>query len=54
VAHEISKELPIKYGATLNVVYFPQLGYLVTLPRSNSENTEIEGFELQVKIVFYI
>ncbi|KAI8889964.1 hypothetical protein K501DRAFT_313117 [Backusella circina FSU 941] len=47
VAHGISKELPIKYGATLNVVYFPQLGYLVTLPRIHSENAAIEGFELQ-------
>ena len=25
--------LPVSLGAALNVVYFPQLGYLITLPK---------------------
>ncbi|SAM04069.1 hypothetical protein [Absidia glauca] len=32
VAHEISAPLPVDIGHLLNVVYFPQLGYLLTLP----------------------
>jgi DNA mismatch repair protein MSH5 len=32
VAHEISAPLPVDIAHLLNVVYFPQLGYLLTLP----------------------
>ncbi|KAI8636815.1 DNA mismatch repair protein MutS [Parasitella parasitica] len=33
VAQEIGSVLPVGLSAALNVVYFPQLGYLVTLPQ---------------------
>ncbi|KAL0142774.1 DNA mismatch repair protein MutS [Mucor lusitanicus] len=33
VSQEIGSVLPIGLGAALNVVYFPQLGYLITLPQ---------------------
>ncbi|CAO3656862.1 unnamed protein product [Mucor fragilis] len=33
VSQEIGSILPIGLGAALNVVYFPQLGYLITLPQ---------------------
>ncbi|CAO3702359.1 unnamed protein product [Rhizopus stolonifer] len=33
VAQDISTTLPVGIGAALNVVYFPQLGYLLTLPK---------------------
>ncbi|GAA5812728.1 hypothetical protein MFLAVUS_006186 [Mucor flavus] len=38
ISQEISARLPVGLGAVLNVVYFPQLGYLITLPqcRANS------------------
>ncbi|KAI9255012.1 muts domain V-domain-containing protein [Helicostylum pulchrum] len=38
ISQEISVGLPVGLGAILNVVYFPQLGYLITLPqcRANS------------------
>ncbi|ORZ15062.1 DNA mismatch repair protein MutS [Absidia repens] len=32
VAHDMSTALPTEVGHLLNVVYFPQLGYLLTLP----------------------
>ncbi|EIE77135.1 hypothetical protein RO3G_01839 [Rhizopus delemar RA 99-880] len=40
VAQEIGATLPVGFGAALNVVYFPQLGYLLTLPKycRTSEN----------------
>ncbi|KAG0825394.1 hypothetical protein G6F19_009838 [Rhizopus arrhizus] len=40
VAQEIGATLPVGFGAALNVVYFPQLGYLITLPKycRTSEN----------------
>jgi DNA mismatch repair protein MSH5 len=39
VSQEISAALPVELGATLNVVYFPQLGYLVTLPQYRHQHT---------------
>lgn len=33
VAQEIGSNLPHGIKATLNVVYFPQLGYLIALPK---------------------
>ncbi|KAG2235169.1 hypothetical protein INT48_003513 [Thamnidium elegans] len=42
VSQEISAGLPVGLGAVLNVVYFPQLGYLITLPqyRANSGDSK--------------
>ncbi|CAO3593344.1 unnamed protein product [Absidia cylindrospora] len=38
VAHEMSTSLPTDVGHLLNVVYFPQLGYLLTVP-SNAHDS---------------
>ncbi|KAI7898974.1 muts domain V-domain-containing protein [Cokeromyces recurvatus] len=35
VSQEVSASLPVRLGSALNVVYFPQLGYLITLPQSH-------------------
>ncbi|KAG0262020.1 MutS protein msh5 [Actinomortierella ambigua] len=32
VAKDISKTIPSHFASTINVVYFPQLGYLITVP----------------------
>ncbi|KAF9452964.1 hypothetical protein P691DRAFT_659812 [Macrolepiota fuliginosa MF-IS2] len=32
VAHQISQSVPTSFARTLNVVYFPQLGYLICIP----------------------
>ncbi|CAG8440083.1 18808_t:CDS:10 [Acaulospora morrowiae] len=32
VAREISAIIPTEFASTLNVIYFPQLGYLITVP----------------------
>ncbi|KAI9018714.1 DNA mismatch repair protein MutS [Phycomyces nitens] len=34
ITQEMSVDMPIGIGAMLNVVYFPQLGFLVTLPQT--------------------
>ncbi|KAI9364612.1 muts domain V-domain-containing protein [Pilaira anomala] len=63
ISKDISATLPVGLGAVLNVVYFPQLGYLITLPQnrsvSDSKSTSshshvgdyyagyLHGFELQ-------
>lgn len=39
VSQDISSTLPIGLGSALNVVYFPQLGYLVTLPQYHHQST---------------
>jgi hypothetical protein len=39
VSQEISTTLPVGLGAALNVVYFPQLGYLITLPQYHLQRT---------------
>lgn len=38
---EISAALPVELGSTLNLVYFPQLGYLVTLPQYHHQRSKI-------------
>ncbi|CAO3634182.1 unnamed protein product [Cunninghamella blakesleeana] len=48
VAQEISSKLPSTIGAFLNVIYFPQLGYIITLPKTKVSRTDHPlGFELQ-------
>lgn len=32
VAHNLSEKLPITFQGSLNVLYFPQIGFLITLP----------------------
>ncbi|KAI0031053.1 DNA mismatch repair protein MutS [Vararia minispora EC-137] len=53
VAEEISTAVPPDYVATLNVVYFPQLGYLVCVPMSEEWRGKdgiqvLEGWTFQV------
>ncbi|KAG2200478.1 hypothetical protein INT47_011458 [Mucor saturninus] len=43
VSQSISSTLPIGLGSALNVVYFPQLGYLVTLPQYHNQNISDEN-----------
>ncbi|KAI8973857.1 DNA mismatch repair protein MutS [Pilobolus umbonatus] len=49
VAQQISSTLPIEVAAALNVVYFPQLGYLITLPNTIQidQYPEVSRFDLQ-------
>ena len=56
VAREISITIPTEFASTLNVIYFPQLGYLVTVPLKpewkEEEDFKIDGLYYQVKILF--
>jgi DNA mismatch repair protein MSH5 len=54
VACEISTTIPTEFSSTLNVIYFPQLGYLITVPLKpewkNEDDFKIDGLYYQVKI----
>ncbi|KAJ3316158.1 MutS protein msh5, partial [Blyttiomyces sp. JEL0837] len=59
-ANEVSKSLPQALSKSLNVVYFPQLGYLITIPlrpeMRNQEDFVFDGLKFQFcteKTVFY-
>lgn len=57
VAEEICVDLPPQMAALCNVVYFPQLGYLVTVPcltQYANIIARLPGFDLQVCDAFYI
>ncbi|KAI8907567.1 muts domain V-domain-containing protein [Powellomyces hirtus] len=45
VAHEISGIIPREFVTSLNVIYFPQLGYLITVPLKEGM-TEQEDFAI--------
>ncbi|ORY59033.1 muts domain V-domain-containing protein [Leucosporidium creatinivorum] len=51
VADEIGCEIPPDFSATLSVVYFPQLGYLINIPYSDGvtdpERCEAIGWQFQ-------
>ncbi|KAI0087825.1 muts domain V-domain-containing protein [Irpex rosettiformis] len=51
VAEHISNNVPRDYAATLNVVYFPQLGFLISIPMledwKDGNITELEGWSFQ-------
>jgi hypothetical protein len=51
-AQEIAPDLPPEWRQKLNVVYFPQLGYLVSLPMSDymieTNDLEVRGLVFQV------
>ncbi|KAI9254677.1 DNA mismatch repair protein MutS [Sporodiniella umbellata] len=55
IAIQQSKELPVDIGACLNVIYFPQMGYLITFPKSRyvSPNTH-ESLTIQTFIKTYL
>ncbi|KAF9163576.1 MutS protein msh5 [Actinomortierella ambigua] len=40
VAKDISKTIPSHFASTINVVYFPQLGYLITVPMNSNWKKE--------------
>ncbi|CAG8537518.1 14194_t:CDS:10, partial [Ambispora leptoticha] len=51
VAREIATTIPSEFASTLNVIYFPQLGYLITVPLKpewkEEEDFQIEGLYYQ-------
>ncbi|KAJ3042960.1 MutS protein msh5 [Rhizophlyctis rosea] len=51
VAREVSKIIPQEFARSLNVIYFPQLGYLITIPlkpnMTNEEDFLIDGLYFQ-------
>ncbi|KAI9350743.1 muts domain V-domain-containing protein [Obelidium mucronatum] len=60
VAHEIAKSIPDEFSDSLNVIYFPQLGYLITIPlqshMTSQESFIIPGLDFQFctkQTVFY-
>ncbi|KAL4070005.1 DNA mismatch repair protein MutS [Scleroderma yunnanense] len=53
VAQQISESVPSDYATSLNVVYFPQLGFLITVPmlekwKSDAGIEVLEGWNFQV------
>ncbi|KAJ3057389.1 MutS protein msh5 [Rhizophlyctis rosea] len=40
VAKEVSKSIPQEFSRSLNVIYFPQLGYLITIPLKQNMTKE--------------
>ncbi|KAJ3130217.1 MutS protein msh5, partial [Physocladia obscura] len=60
VAKDIAKAIPDSFSDSLNVIYFPQLGYLITVPlqphMTTQESFIIESLDFQFctsKTVFY-
>ncbi len=55
VAQEVAPELPSEWRQRLNVVYFPQLGYLISLPMNDymieTNDFEVDGLYFQVRSV---
>ncbi|CAG8455855.1 185_t:CDS:10, partial [Acaulospora colombiana] len=52
VAREISTIIPSEFASTLNVIYFPQLGYLITVPLKPEwtveQDFQIDDRELEI------
>ena len=51
MATQISAEVPVEFAQSLSVVYFPQLGYLITIPHDGDSGDPIperEGWQFQV------
>lgn len=52
IAREISLQIPAEFTTTINVIYFPQLGYLITVPLNPNWKMEqdftLEGLAYQV------
>ncbi|KAG0305462.1 MutS protein msh5 [Dissophora globulifera] len=46
IAKEISQTIPSDFTSTINVIYFPQLGYLITVPMNPEWKTE-QDYHLQ-------
>ncbi|KAF8073753.1 DNA mismatch repair protein MutS [Lyophyllum atratum] len=59
VAEQICENVPRDYAASLNVVYFPQLGFLICVPMLEEWQTEkgiqvIEGWSFQVSFSAHV
>ncbi|KAI6147241.1 muts domain V-domain-containing protein [Pisolithus tinctorius] len=59
VAQQISQSVPAEYATSLNVVYFPQLGFLITVPMleewtSGAGIKVLEGWSFQERIALLI
>lgn len=52
IAKEISETIPTEFTHAINVIYFPQLGYLIAVPMNANWKTpkdfELEGLSFQV------
>jgi len=52
IAKEISETIPTEFTHAINVIYFPQLGYLIAVPMNANWKTpkdfELEGLCFQV------
>ncbi|KAF9348822.1 MutS protein msh5 [Mortierella sp. NVP85] len=55
IAKEISQTIPSDFTSTINVIYFPQLGYLITVPMNPNWNSDqdfhLEGLVYQELVV---
>jgi DNA mismatch repair protein MSH5 len=55
IAKEISVTIPSDFTSIINVIYFPQLGYLITVPRNpewkSEEDCQLEGLTVQVQYI---
>ncbi|KAG0347719.1 MutS protein msh5 [Podila humilis] len=53
IAKKISETIPSEFTHTINVIYFPQLGYLIAIPMNTNwekpEDFELEGLSFQFK-----
>lgn len=53
IAKEISLTIPSDFASVINVIYFPQLGYLITVPRNpnwkNEQDFCLAGLSYQVQ-----
>ncbi|KAF9302195.1 MutS protein msh5 [Mortierella antarctica] len=53
IAKEISETIPTEFTHAINVIYFPQLGYLIAVPMNanwqSPEDFELEGLSFQFK-----
>ncbi|KAF8944484.1 MutS protein msh5 [Haplosporangium gracile] len=51
IAKDISVTIPSDFTSIINVIYFPQLGYLITVPRNpdwkSEEDFQLEGLTIQ-------
>ncbi|KAF9998899.1 MutS protein msh5 [Entomortierella chlamydospora] len=54
IAKEISQTIPSDFTSTINVIYFPQLGYLITVPMNPDWKTDqdfyLEGLSYQLRL----
>ncbi|KAG2102216.1 DNA mismatch repair protein MutS [Suillus discolor] len=59
VAEQICQKIPVDYTASLNVVYFPQLGFLICVPMQEEWTTEegikvLDGWSFQANMDMHI